>query len=308
MPFSRAELIGHFRTVNARDPTPDEMARLEAAVPTTVEVSQGSTAGRGYDHQAGLARVYRDALAAGLPEEGARAAVAIAQTEGGMGGAQGDAAIGGSRGTFQLYFGGGQGDNFAAAQGLSKAEADRRLAADPHAANLWALGGYLGQAIRRGLQMGLSGPDLATFAQKTGQVSVSPERAGQNYAKLFATGTPPEIAAAVPAERQRFLEANSPGESGTATSTSGLGATPRAGVRDLETPEQPADVPPMGTTTTQQQQGTTLGIDPADAFAQQLLRQLGAVAGTGTPGLYRLPGRDLPGWRPSRFSLPPLGG
>lgn len=142
----------------------------------------------------GLGRVYADARAAGLDEEGARAAVAVAATEGGMTGTQGDTAIGGSRGTFQLYFGGGQGNNYARARGISEAQADAELARDPHAANQWALGGYLGQAIRQGQAMGLRGPELATYAQRYGQVSVSPERAGANYQSAQAAlgGTPDE--------------------------------------------------------------------------------------------------------------------
>ena len=132
-----------------------------------------------------LARVYQDALDAGLDEEGARVAVAIATTEHGYAGGVGDLDRSelGSAGTFQLYFGGGMGDAYAAAHGMSKREARDYLKANPHAANDWALSpsGYLGRAIRDGQAKGLHGADLATYAQRYGQRSESPERSGANY-------------------------------------------------------------------------------------------------------------------------------
>lgn len=125
-----------------------------------------------------LRRVYQDARAAGLDDEGARVAAAVAATEHGYEGALGD--NGQSAGTFQLYAG-GQLPAYAASAGIGVEEAKRRLQRDPHAANDWALSTYLGDAIRRGQAAGLHGADLATYAQRTGQVSVSPERAGANY-------------------------------------------------------------------------------------------------------------------------------
>src|SRR4030095_7990507 len=137
----------------------------------------------------GLGRVYADARAAGLDEEGAGAAVAVAATEGGMTGSVGDQGV--SAGTFQLHHAGGQGTNYARALGISPQEAIARLRQDPHAANQWALSGYLGQAIRQGQAMGLRGPDLATYAQRYGQVSVSTEREGAHYqAAHRAAGRP----------------------------------------------------------------------------------------------------------------------
>ena len=154
---------------------------------TTVDLGQGKIAGRSANESEALSRVYSDALKAGLGEEGARAAAAIARTEGGYGGAVGDLAGGGSFGTYQLYAQ-GQLPNFAAAIGTTVENAKKILAADPHAANAWAFASYLGGAIKEGLRRGLSGPDLATFAQRTGQVSVSPERAGANYQALYGPG------------------------------------------------------------------------------------------------------------------------
>lgn len=157
-----------------------DLATLRARPPQPGPSAPAMPGGTG----TGLGRVYQDALASGLDEEGARAAVAVARTEGGMEGAQGDQAIGGSRGTFQLYFGGGMGNEYARSRGISEQQADAELAADPHAANRWALGGYLGSAIKEGQQKGLRGADLATYAQRHGQRSVSPERAGASYVAL----------------------------------------------------------------------------------------------------------------------------
>src|SRR5262245_17596027 len=137
-----------------------------------------------------LQRVYADARAAGLDDDAARAAVAIAQTEHGYAGAVGDNGV--SAGTFQLHHAGGMGNAYAASQGLTPEQSIAALRADPHAANAWALQGYLGQAIREGQRQGLHGADLATYAQREGQRSVSPERAGANYqAAQDALGAPP---------------------------------------------------------------------------------------------------------------------
>src|SRR5262245_15482122 len=80
-----------------------------------------------------------------------------------------------------------------------------QLVNDPDLATQYAASGYLGQAIKRGQQMGLHGAQLATYAQQTGQVSVSPERSGQNYQRLFAGGDPygEALAAAQPSAGAR---------------------------------------------------------------------------------------------------------
>lgn len=280
-------------------PTP---TRLMESTPTTVAVSGGSRVGRAYDHRAGLSQVYRDALSVGLGEEGARAAVAIAQTEGGMGGAEGDMDQGGSAGTFQLFFGGGQGNNFATAMGLGEAQAKALLRENPHVANAWALTGYLGQAIKTGLAQGLTGPALATFAQKTGQVSVTPERAGQNYATLFAGGS---------RERQQFLEQNTPGESTTITpARQDARGTPS--IPDVLSPQAPtsASTNPTQTTTGEDSSSTVppwlRAMQAQDAYSRHIAQQLEAVPGLQSSP-FALPNLTLPGFRPtrpSRFSLP----
>lgn len=179
-----------------RDPATewdDYIAEVQAGrapaerVPTTAELS-GAPAGPPLP-DAGLRRIYADARMAGLDDEGARVAAAIARTEGGMGGALGD--NGESAGAFQFYSG-GQLANYAAATGQTIAAAKAQLQQDPHAGNYWALrpGGYLGDAIRRGQKEGMHGPTLATFAQDTGQVSVTPARAGQNYVALYSGAAP----------------------------------------------------------------------------------------------------------------------
>jgi hypothetical protein len=128
--------------------------------------------------------VVTQALQSGLDVEGAMVAAAIAKTEGGLGGAVGDR--GSSFGPFQFYTG-GQLPNFARAMGVSLAEAGQLARTRPDVAVQWALqpGGYLGEAIRAGQQQGLHGAKLATYAQQHGQVSVSPERAGQNFDALW---------------------------------------------------------------------------------------------------------------------------
>jgi hypothetical protein len=178
----------------------------------TVSLSRGSRAGRGVDRDEELARVYNDAIRAGLGEEGARAAIAIALTEGGLGGAVGDRDRGkGSAGTFQLFFGPrgftGMGNAYAAEMGLSEDEALERLSADPHSANAWALRGYLGQAIREGRRRGLSGAALAEYAQRHGQRSESPERAARSYQTLFSEGGGgPKVLARVAAQEDTMDE------------------------------------------------------------------------------------------------------
>lgn len=147
-----------------------------------------------------LLEVGNIALQAGLSPMAAMAAMAIAKTEGGLNGAVGD--NGQSFGPFQFYSG-GQLKNFARDLGISMAEAGRVAQTDPARAVAWALrpGGYLGDTLRRGEAQGLRGADLATHAQRHGQVSVSPERSGQNFTTLFGDGQ--EIAAAgAPAQRQ----------------------------------------------------------------------------------------------------------
>jgi GNAT superfamily N-acetyltransferase len=88
---------------------------------------------------------------------------------------------------------------------------------NPNEAVKWAIGtpdkpGYLGLAIRAGIDKGLSGADLATYAQQHGQVSVSPERAGQNWTALF-------------------------GPNGTGSFTSGGGTTYNTGSKTNSTPD-----------------------------------------------------------------------
>ena len=132
-----------------------------------------------------LALIGQIALQAGLGTEGARAAQAVAQTEGALYGAVGDVRGGGSYGPLQFY---AQGmlPVFASALGVSADQAKQIVTQHPETAVQWALRGYLGQAIRDGLSQGLSGPRLAVYAQRYGQRSQASERAGQSYQALFA--------------------------------------------------------------------------------------------------------------------------
>lgn len=117
--------------------------------------------------------------------------------------------------------------------------------------------------------------------------------------------------APVPRERQQFLEANSPGGTPIDDKTPPTTQEPRGApstersADSLSPPENPEPAPAMGTRTTARATTPTLPtIDPADAFARQLLAQVGAVAGLGSASPYRLPGPELPGFRPTRFTLP----
>lgn len=134
-----------------------------------------------------LEDIRRAAVEAGLDEEAAQVAMAIAQTEGGLNGAVGDLNLSpiGSHGPFQFYGSGGMLNVFAAQHGMSLQEAADYVRANPYYAATWALRGYLGRAIREGQAKGLRGAELATYAQRYGQRSVAPERAGANYARLF---------------------------------------------------------------------------------------------------------------------------
>lgn len=125
------------------------------------------------------------------------------------------------------------------------------------------------------------------------------------------------------AERQRFLEENAPGESGTTTSTSSLqtaeGAQRSGGVTPRRDPL--ADLPTTGGPPASA--AAAVGEEPADrealrtdlpdwlkklqyqdAYSRHLMGQVGEAPAM--PG-YQLPGVPaLPEWRPSKFRLPRL--
>lgn len=117
----------------------------------------------------------------------------------------------------------------------------------------------------------------------------------------------------VPRDRQQFLEANSPGE-GAAIDDNHAPTTqePRGGPSD----DRPADslpatdpATPVADTVPPATAGANANAyDPeraaAEAFGPRLLAQLAAAAAAGASSPYRLPGADLPGWRPTRFRLP----
>lgn len=174
----------------------------QTSVPTTAALSGGGASGGMTDRARGILSSAAQ-TASWLGDDGARALQAILVTEGGMNNARGDA--GRSAGPLQ-FFEGGQLANYAKSNGLTLDQAKQAVEADPAGAVRWAIGtpdapGYLGLALARGQALGLSGAALATYAQKFGQVSESPERAGANYSALFgATGTQPPITAPVVAQ------------------------------------------------------------------------------------------------------------
>jgi hypothetical protein len=187
-------------------PSPGYTSSVRAPVSgtpqTTVALSGGqSDTQLGPEHQRSLDTLGAWARFAGLGELGAQVAQAVGLTEGALvkrpdGLDRGDG--GRSYSLLQLYRGGGQLANFAADMGMTEEQAGEYARDNPSVVSAWALnprgfngwqhGGYLNAAIQRGQEQGLTGADLATYVQKTGQVSVSPERAGANFERLFGNG------------------------------------------------------------------------------------------------------------------------
>jgi hypothetical protein len=167
----------------------------QSAPPTTAGLSGGTdTTGR-TALTPGQIIAAADQASAWLGPQGQQALRAVLMTEGGLNGARGDS--GKSAGPLQFYEG-GQLASFAKAKGLTLDSAKTYVEAHPDEAIQWAIGsaaapGYLGAAIQTGQKQGITGPDLATFAQRTGQVSVSPERAGRNW-----NAAPPADTSALP--------------------------------------------------------------------------------------------------------------
>jgi hypothetical protein len=170
--------------------------------PTTAELSGGGPAMRTLTDRARQILASAADAASWLGAEGQKAVQAILVTEGGMDNARGDQGL--SAGPLQFYSGGpgdpGQLDVFARDKGLTLAQARTYAEQNPSEAVQWAIGtadapGYLGRALANGQRQGLTGADLATYAQHYGQVSVSPERAGANYDSLFPAGAQPLTAA-----------------------------------------------------------------------------------------------------------------
>ena len=152
--------------------------------------SVGSVTLAGGSHPEKQAEVYRQAIANGLDDEGARILVAITETEGGLTGAVGDTHLNarGSRGPFQFYEG-GQMPGFRGWLQQQGIQGDPDvLVNDVGLATRYAATGYLGRAIAAGRQQGLSGAELATYVQRHGQVSEHPERTGANYQRLYGPG------------------------------------------------------------------------------------------------------------------------
>lgn len=150
----------------------------------------GQTAGGSNPEKQAIA--YQEARASGLDDEGARILIAVTETEGGLEGAIGDQ--GQSRGGYQFYEG-GQMPGFRAwvrQQGIQGDPND--LVHDIRLTTRYAATGYLRRAIEAGRAEGLSGPDLATYVQRHGQVSENPERTGANYARLFGGSAPTAVA------------------------------------------------------------------------------------------------------------------
>jgi hypothetical protein len=165
-------------------------SRFNPTGQTTAGMSGGGPrAGQMGDQGAQILGGAADA-ASWLGSDAQKALQSILVTEGGLAGARGDS--GRSAGPLQ-FFEGGQLGNFARAFQMTLEDAKTYVEQHPLEAIRWAIGvpsnpGYLGAALLQGLQRNLSGPALATYAQEHGQVSDSPERAGDNYRNLFGQG------------------------------------------------------------------------------------------------------------------------
>jgi hypothetical protein len=173
-------------------PTGGTVAPAQPSAPATGAGATGATASTpafGQDERSQKqARVYQAVLGAGRSDEDARILTAVTETEGGLMGAVGD--NGQSVGPFQFHER-GELPGFAAWLKRQGIATDPRVAAnDPDLATRYAATTYLGQAIDRGRALGLSGAELATYVQRTGQRSVAPERTGENYTRLFGQGAP----------------------------------------------------------------------------------------------------------------------
>lgn len=174
-------------TVQARS-----TAGTQAATQTTAGLSGGgASSGQVEDRGRQILDAAGDA-SSWLGEQGQKALQAVLVTEGGLEGARGDS--GKSAGPLQFYEE-GQLANFARQLGLQLDQAKAYAEQNPVQALTWAIGtatnpGYLGATLVRGIAQGLTGAALATYAQEHGQVSVSPERAGQNWNALFGAGQP----------------------------------------------------------------------------------------------------------------------
>ncbi len=123
-----------------------------------------------------------------LGQEGGRVLAAVLATEGAIVARADRRDIGDhgqSYGPLQFYAH-GELAHFAQDHHMSLNQAGEYVRSHPREAVTWAVDGYLGRTIRAGLAAGLRGPELATYAQRRGQRSVAPERAGLQYERLFA--------------------------------------------------------------------------------------------------------------------------
>ena len=166
-------------------------AAPSTTVPTTAGISGGGERSGRFGERGQWIMSEGARAAEWLGPDAQRALQAILVTEGGLDNARGD--NGQSAGPLQFYAGGGQMNNLARFLRIPEAQAMEWVERHPVEAIQWAIGtrdnpGYLGRALAAGLSQGKAGADLATHAQRDGQVSVSPERAGANYNALFGGG------------------------------------------------------------------------------------------------------------------------
>lgn len=141
------------------------------------------------DEQAALAQIGELASTLLGSPEAAKVVQAIVKLENGLTGLVGDVAGGGSYGPFQFYAA-GQLPAFAKWLGVDVNTAKQK-ARDIGLATKFALETYLGDAIKAGMNRGLTGAELAAFAQRFGQRSQNPDKVKDIYNQLFGNGSGP---------------------------------------------------------------------------------------------------------------------
>jgi hypothetical protein len=192
-------LFGRDRPDDQPAPAPAPAPGAEVVVEAPTTWADGTPMDDKSQRQARVYQIFREE---GHDAEGARVAVAVTEQEGGLYGAVNRTDPGGSYGPFQLNAGGGEFNNFVPwvseylGRPVSREEAFA-LAADIDLSSRFAARNYLGNTIKRGQAQNIHGSDLATYAQRYGQVSVQPWVAGQHYGRMFATEDPFEAALAV---------------------------------------------------------------------------------------------------------------
>lgn len=190
----------NLRPYRLREPVPGLqnatiLAQAAADVPVTGATAQAGQQAQGGDMRLMSAEGQQDPHQAitqyavqNLGPEGARVFLGIMSQEGGVRAGRGDTNIPGvgSYGPLQFHGGTGPGEagqlnNFAQAMGMGLREAGAYAQANPVEAAKWAVDNYLGNAIRDGVNRGLSGPALVRRALQAQNSGAAPDRYIEAY-------------------------------------------------------------------------------------------------------------------------------